>query len=299
MSVHPSMVASEQVVAANLAAYNARDLEAFMACFAPDVQIWDQQTDSCLLQGHERVRMAYAELFANSPHLHSHIVRRVCMGNVVIDHELVTGRHGGDLEILITYQVLAGRIARVWLSRAPLAATARVRLAQVADASAVAAIGRETYVEHFAHIWSPRGLQAHVAREFDAASVAAELAGNQASYFLAESDSGVVGFAKLRYPRAMPMQTCLTGSPVNSAELQKIYLRTAALHRGTGAQLLAACIARASELGYSELWLDVLERNVQATCFYLRQGFTFAGKESFQTDRQREVMLVMNRALPQ
>src|SRR5262245_5246622 len=142
-----SETAPEEVVTASLAAYNARDLEAFMACFASTIEIWDQQAGICLLQGWERVHAAYGELFANSPRLHSQIVRRVRVGRVVIDHEIVTGRHGGDLEILISYQVLAGRIARVWLSRVPLASGVTIRRAGPEDAEKVARIGRTTYAE--------------------------------------------------------------------------------------------------------------------------------------------------------
>jgi diamine N-acetyltransferase len=283
----------EQVVAASLAAYNARDLDAFMACCAPGVEVWDQQTNTCLLQGWARVHAAYGDLFANSPNLHAAIVSRTQVGNVVIVHEIVTGRYGGDLEILISYQVQAGRISCVWLSRVALARTASIRLARPEDAAAVAAIGRTTYTDYFAHIWSPAGLQAHLEREFDPAGVAAELTSSEVSYFLAESSDGVIGFAKLRHPRPLPIEPALHG-----VELQKIYMRSSALRRGIGVRLLDACVARAGELGYALIWLDVLERNTQATCFYLRHGFKFAGKESFRTDRDREVMLVMTRDLP-
>ncbi|NJO13471.1 MAG: GNAT family N-acetyltransferase [Gammaproteobacteria bacterium] len=291
----------EQVVATNLAAYNARDLEAFMACCAATIEIWDQQTGVCLLHGAEQVRATYGELFARSPHLHSSIVRRACVGNVVIDYEIVTGRDGGDLEILISYQVLEGRIARIWVSRAPLSGAITVRRAQPEEAARVAALGRETYVEHFAHIWSAAGLQAYLDREFDAAEVAADLLSNHVSYFLAESSDGLIGFAKLRHPRALPaveLGAMPTADSLNAAELQKIYMRSSALRRGVGVRLLDACVAHAAALGYALLWLDVLERNSQAICFYLRQGFKFVGKESIQTDCDREVMLVMVRALP-
>jgi len=291
----------EQVVAANLAAYNARDLEGFMACCAASIEVWDQQTGTCLLRGAEQVRAFYGELFARSPCLHSSIVRRACVGSVVIDYEIVTGRYGGDLEILISYQVFEGRIACMWVSRAPLPGAITVRQAQPADAASVVAIGRETYAEYFAHIWLPAGLQAHLDREFDTAGVTAELVSNGVSYFLAESSDGVIGFAKLRYPR--PISGVASGErstepSLTGAELQKIYMRSSALRRGTGVRLLKACVARATELGHEQLWLDVLERNIQATCFYLRQGFKFVGKDSIQTDRGREVMLVMARALP-
>ncbi len=283
----------EQVVAANLEAYNERDLAAFMACFAPGIEVWDQQTGTLLMQGREQVQRGYADLFANSPQLHSRVVHRSVVGTVVIDHEIVTGRHGGDAEILISYQVHAGLVARIWVNRAPLAAAAVVRAAGGEDAAAIAAIGCETYAEHFAHIWSAAGLRGFLDREFDAAGIAQELHSGAASYFLAESQHEVFGYAKLRHPRAMQVESALPG-----AELQKIYLRSSCLRRGAGQQLLEACVGRTVDLGLDHLWLHVLERNTQATCFYLRHGFKFAGKESFATDGGQEVMLVMMRSLP-
>jgi len=281
------------VVAENLAAYNARDIEGFMASFADNVEIWDQQSGALVMQGRAQVRRAYADVFANSPLLHSRVVHRSVVGAVVVDHEIVTGRHGGDAEVLISYLVLAGRIVRVWWSRAPLTPAPKIRQAGPVDVEVVASIGRATYVEHFAHIWSAGGLQAHLQREFDTATMATEMTSGGASYFLAESGGSVIGFAKLRHPRPVPLDPSLNG-----AELQKIYLLGTLVRRGTGILLLDACVQHVMSLGLERLWLDVLERNTLAICFYLRHGFKFFGQESFQTDRSQEVMLVMMRSLP-
>jgi hypothetical protein len=124
---HAAARSAADVVADNLAAYNARDLEAFMACFAEGIEVWDQQSGTLVMRGREQVRGTYASVFANSPLLHSQVLHRSCVGSVVVDHEIVTGRHGGDAEVLLTYQVLDGQITRMWWSRVPLNPAAPVR----------------------------------------------------------------------------------------------------------------------------------------------------------------------------
>jgi hypothetical protein len=109
-----------EVVDANLAAYNARDIDGFMRWFTDDVEVIDQKTGAVAMRGLAEVRRAYAALFEASPALHSRIRQRTVVGGFVVDHEHVTGRAGGDVEILITYCVRDGRIHRVWFVREPL-----------------------------------------------------------------------------------------------------------------------------------------------------------------------------------
>ena len=51
---------------AQLDAFNNRDLEAFLACYAPDVVI-EGPDGSAMMRGHEQMRAMYGQLFAQSP----------------------------------------------------------------------------------------------------------------------------------------------------------------------------------------------------------------------------------------
>jgi hypothetical protein len=51
------------------------------------------------------------------PNLHAALIKRVVMGNIVVDHEKVTRTFPdglGTLELLMIYDVQNGRIARAW-----------------------------------------------------------------------------------------------------------------------------------------------------------------------------------------
>ena len=99
-----STVSPEAVVQAQLVAYNARDIDAFMATFHPDAELFVLGDPSPRAAGRAAVRAIYTELFSHSPELHSTVLHRAVVGNRVVDHERITGRKGADaLEIVMVY----------------------------------------------------------------------------------------------------------------------------------------------------------------------------------------------------
>jgi len=101
------------VVQAQLDAYNAKDLDALMATYAPDAQQFAIH-GALLAQGQDQIRPRYQERFAE-PDLHARLITRSVIGNFVTDVEIVTrnfpeGR--GTVEMLCVYEVVDGRIAR-------------------------------------------------------------------------------------------------------------------------------------------------------------------------------------------
>ena len=77
-----------------LAAYNARDVDAFIHCYTADCAI-DDAIGTRLMTGHTEMRTRYRALFDGSPNLHCDIVHRTCIGNHVIDEEAISGRLPG------------------------------------------------------------------------------------------------------------------------------------------------------------------------------------------------------------
>ncbi len=109
-----------QVVQRQLNAYNARDLERFAACYADDVVVGNLGPDGPAewMRGKDKLRERWGERFATSPDLHCRIENRIANGEVVIDHEFVTGVPGRDaIHAVAVYRVKDGRIASVWFVR--------------------------------------------------------------------------------------------------------------------------------------------------------------------------------------
>jgi hypothetical protein len=99
------------VVSRQVDAYNAADLDGFLACYAPTVVI--RSGDGVVLnEGLEAMRESYADWFGSLPGLHAEIVTRVELGSWVVDEEHVTAE-GLDLRALVAYRVREDLIEHV------------------------------------------------------------------------------------------------------------------------------------------------------------------------------------------
>lgn len=73
-----------------LQAFNARNLDAFLEAYAPNVRIEDGEGDA-MMSGIDELRAFYGEVFRNSPDLHCDVVNRISVGDWVIDEEEIEG----------------------------------------------------------------------------------------------------------------------------------------------------------------------------------------------------------------
>jgi hypothetical protein len=78
-------------IADSLEAYNARDIDRFMACIHPEARIEDGE-GNVMMDGHDSVKDHYTALFDSSPNLHARLLSRITVGNYVVDEEVISGR---------------------------------------------------------------------------------------------------------------------------------------------------------------------------------------------------------------
>ena len=93
-------------VQAQVDAYNARDIDAFVAPYAEDVVITDAGGRP-IMSGVETIREEYGAMFEASPDLQAEILGRISTGDWTVDHERVS-RGGETREVLVAYQVADG-----------------------------------------------------------------------------------------------------------------------------------------------------------------------------------------------
>jgi hypothetical protein len=103
-------MSAAEVVSRQVEAYNARDLDRFLACYSPGVVIRSGD-GTVLMQGHDAMREAYGERFAQGG-LHAEILNRVELGSWVVDEEHVTAEDL-DLRAVVAYEVGDALIERV------------------------------------------------------------------------------------------------------------------------------------------------------------------------------------------
>jgi hypothetical protein len=108
------MTSAEAIVQQQLDAYNARDIDAFCALHAEDVEFIRLPDQVPALRGRAALRTFYAGQRFNRPALRADILARMVLGNKVIDHERVHGLEDGPREVVAIYEVVDAQIARVW-----------------------------------------------------------------------------------------------------------------------------------------------------------------------------------------
>ena len=105
----------EAVVQRQLDAYNARDVDALLAIYADDAQTFAHPS-KLLASGSGQLRERFTLRFQD-PNLHAALIKRVVMGNTVVNHEKVTytfPEGAGTLELLMIYEVQNGKVAKAW-----------------------------------------------------------------------------------------------------------------------------------------------------------------------------------------
>ncbi len=108
------MARPEDPVQRQLDAYNAHDLERFVAEYHDDIRVFRPPATEPVLSGKAAFAEHYARNRFNLPGLHAKLVSRIVSGSIVVDHEEITGLPEGRRSAVAVYEVAEGRIRTVW-----------------------------------------------------------------------------------------------------------------------------------------------------------------------------------------
>jgi len=101
------------VVQRQLEAYNARDLERFVAAYGDGIRVFRLPSTQPALTG----KAAFTEFYRGRfsvPALHAEILARIVLGNKVIDHERIQRIKEHPIEAVAVYEVAEDLIQTVW-----------------------------------------------------------------------------------------------------------------------------------------------------------------------------------------
>lgn len=103
-----------QIVQDQLNAYNAHDLDRFVACFSDDVRLYRMPAQLPITIGKTALRAFYAEHRFSIATLRAELLNRMTLGDKVADHERIHGLGEQPTEVMAVYQVSDDVIANVW-----------------------------------------------------------------------------------------------------------------------------------------------------------------------------------------
>lgn len=114
VSILAQDVSPATVIDTQLKAYNDRDLDAFAATYADDVQCYEYGQSYPFLEGKQALKASYGAMFQTSPDLYAESSNRIIQGNTVIDHEIAEGINGRSaIQVVVIYEIDAGLIKKV------------------------------------------------------------------------------------------------------------------------------------------------------------------------------------------
>lgn len=155
------------------------------------------------------------------------------------------------------------------------------REAGIADASAVAQIGRATFVETFGHLYRPEDLETFLQVHTEA-SWCDELADADRRVLLVEDDGKPVAYAKVA-SRSLPYEPAGV-----AAELRQFYVTKSFHGAGVAPRLMEWVLAEARRRNADEICLSVWTNNERAKRFYARYGFRYVAPYKFMVGEQAD-----------
>lgn len=168
------------------------------------------------------------------------------------------------------------------------------RPATLEDVPALAALGRDSFLHAFGHLYSPEDSGAFIAEVHDPAVVASEIAGPECRHRLAVDDDGtLLGYCKLRYPSKLGALS-RAADPI---ELGQLYCAGGATGRGIGAALMDWALEEARLGGHDAIHLSVYSENFGGQRFYARYGFAKIADTTFKVGTQIDAEFLFEKDL--
>lgn len=157
-----------------------------------------------------------------------------------------------------------------------------LRPALPADISALARLGRESFVAKFGMLYRPEDLAEFLESTHSDAAVAAEFADPSKRYCLAERDGALIGYCKLSLACGWPEYA----RRAHAIELKQLYTAPQMSGQGLGAALMDWVLAQADDHRADEIQLSVWSENHGAQRFYARYGFENVADIQFRVGEQ-------------
>jgi ribosomal protein S18 acetylase RimI-like enzyme len=158
------------------------------------------------------------------------------------------------------------------------------------DAAALGAIGRQSFVETFGHLYSRENLAAFLETHAEA-NWRRELSDPLYAVRLGTVDGVDAAYMKLG-PPSLPFTP-----PKDSIELRQFYILKTWQGAGFAPAMMDWVLAEARQRGAHEVFLSVFVDNHRARRFYEKQGFEPVGRYDFMVGSHADEDIVMRRAV--
>jgi len=162
--------------------------------------------------------------------------------------------------------------------------------ANLATATRLAELGRQTFSETFAASNTPADMAAYLAEAYGPEIQLAQLQDPRCTCLLAEMQGQTVGYALLQEESALGLPA--GAPPARQLEIKQLYVVEDWIGTGLGKALMRRTLDIAQAAQVTAVVLGVWEHNERAKAFYQRFGFREVGEVAFKLgeDVQRDLI---------
>lgn len=162
------------------------------------------------------------------------------------------------------------------------------------DVSALARLGRDSFVDKFGYLYRAEDLASFLEETFTEQAIAGELAKPGLVYCLAVDDDGsLAGYCKIALASSFPEHA----RGARAMEIKQLYTAPGRTGQGIGAALMDWAMAEFHARGADEVHLSVYSDNPGAHKFYRRYGFDKLADIYFWVGQQRDDEFLFARML--
>lgn len=168
----------------------------------------------------------------------------------------------------------------------------KLRLAQTADASSIAALSIEVWIGTYLKKGVSGFFADYALDTFTVAKTERLITDPQHWVLVSENAEGIDGFIVVTSNAIAPVEGC------SETEISTFYIQPRHHGKGIGTALLRAAVAYAQETGAPSVWLTTNAENAPAIGFYLSVGFEHVGETHFRIEGEGYLNNVYRLPLP-
>ncbi len=159
-----------------------------------------------------------------------------------------------------------------------------IRQPTLEDASALAEIGRSTFVDTFGHLYSAENLTLFVGQAYSLETAANDIADPDRLLRVVERDGDLIAYCKLGLTYGFEYDV----GDRKVMELKQLYLRAEAQGTGIAQDLMQWAFDEAHARGFDAIALTVWSENYKAQRFYEKHGFVKWADTHFMVGNHRD-----------
>ncbi len=144
--------------------------------------------------------------------------------------------------------------------------------ATVADAELISILAKDIYKEHYLHLWHAEGAVWYMNTAYEPDKIENELIDTNTEYILATENGKSLGYLKIVLNAVLA-----TEEKSKAIEVERIYLRQAAMGKGLGRTLMEYALEKARALKKEIIFLKAMDTSAEAITFYRKAGYSICG----------------------